>query len=218
MSRSRRTRTSPGRSTTERPEPVSRALPVTATCAILVGAALMASALAAAPGPWSAGYVSEAGTAGRPFAVAYRTGLIVLAAGVGLLSLTVLRFHRPTAALLGLAAVLAATSGWIPCTSQCPLPPFEPTTTADVVHAGAAILGMVVLAAAMAVLSLADLDRAVRRLAAVAAVVTVPIGAALGLAMLFVGRGPLVATLERVLLVVAVSWLIGTAVLLSRSC
>jgi hypothetical protein len=195
---------------------VIRALPVAAACAVLSGAILMVVALVAAPGPWSSGYVSEAGIADQPFAVAYRIGVIVLAAGVALLGLAV---HRPAplaAALLGLAAALAAVSGSVACTSQCPLPPFQPATMPDVVHATAAIAGMVTLAAAMGAIMLSSADRALRRLAAVGAAMTVPTGAALGLTMLFIGRGALVAALERVLLTIAICWLIGTSILLTR--
>jgi hypothetical protein len=181
--------------------------------AVLAGALIMLVALIAVPGPWFAGYVSEAGTAGRPFAVAYRCGLILLAVGVGLLA-AALRRISAVVALLGVAAVLAATSGAVPCSSGCPLPPFEPTTVADVVHAAASIAGMVSLAAAMvAVVAARMLRPATRRLAACSAALTVPLGGYLGLTMLFVGRGGLSALLERLLLVVAVSWLIGTAIL-----
>jgi hypothetical protein len=181
--------------------------------AALVGALTMLVALVAAPGPWLAGYVSEAGIAGRPFAVAYRCGLILLAVGVGLLAAAFRRIPA-AGALLGLAAVLAATSGAVPCSSGCPLPPFEPTTVTDVVHAAAGIAGMVSLAAAMvAVVAARVLRPATRRLAACSAALTVPLGGYLGLTMLFVGRGGLSALLERLLLVVAVSWLIGTAIL-----
>jgi hypothetical protein len=188
---------------------------VAAAWAVLSGAILMVIALVAAPGPWSTGYVSEAGTADRSFAVAYRIGVIVLAAGVALLSLAV---HRPAplaAALLGLAAGLAAISGSVACTSRCPLPPFEPTTVADVVHATAAVAGMVTLAAAMGAIMLSSADRALRRLAAAGAVMIVPTGVALGLTMLFLGRSTLGSVLERVLLTIAISWLIGTSVLLA---
>jgi hypothetical protein len=54
---------------------------------------------------------------------------------------------------------------------------------------------------------------AIRRLTAAALMLTVPLGAALGLMMLFAGRGTISALLERILLVVAVSWLVGTALL-----
>ena len=190
-----------------------RSLAVAAGSAVLAGTLIMLVALVSLPGPWFAGYVSEAGTAGRPFAIAYRCGLILLAFGVALLA-TALRRLRAVGALLGIAAVLAATSGAVPCSNGCPLPPYEPTTAMDVVHASASVAGMFALAAAMVAVALAPAARlAARRLALGAAGLTVPLGGVLGLIMLFVGRGALGAWLERLLLLVAVSWLIGTAVL-----
>jgi len=194
----------------------SRALAAAAGMSVLGGALIMLVALVELPGPWLRGYVSEAGTSGAPFAVAYRCGLVVLACGVGLLGLALGRALRPAALLLAATAVLAGTSGVVPCTANCPLPPFEPTTPTDVVHAAASIAGMAVLAGAMLAVAVSRLRPAVRRLAIGAAALTVPLGGWLGLIMLFVGRGQLGATLERILLVVAVSWLIGTAGLLSR--
>jgi len=179
---------------------------------VLVGALTMLTGLVAAPGPWTAGYVSEAGTTGMPLAVAYRWGLVALAVGVGLLGRVLRGDSRPVAVLLGIAAVLAAASGVVPCTSGCPLPPYEPTTVADVSHTVASVVGMVVLTGAMALVALSrTFDAALRRLAATAVVVIVPLGAALGLSMLLAGRGQLSATLERAALVVAVSWLVGTS-------
>lgn len=194
----------------------SRHRPLLATAAgvaVLVGALAMAAGLIAAPGGWTAGYVSEAGTAGMPLAGAYRLGLVTLALGVALLARLLRRGSRPVAMLLSAAAVLAATSGVVPCTSGCPLPPYEPTTAADVAHTLASVIGMVVLAGAMALTALSStFDQVSRRLAAVAVAVLVPLGATLGLTMLLAGRVPLGAALERAALVVAVSWLIGTAV------
>jgi hypothetical protein len=171
------------------------------------GAGGMLFALVSGPGPWWQGYVSEAGAAGRPYAIVYRLGLILLALGVALLG----RALRRAGLLLLVAAVLAGTSSVVPCSSRCPLPPYEPTTPADVVHTAASILGMAVLAAAMAVTWAAAVRPAIRRLAAAALTLTVPLGAAVGLTMLFAGRGTTGALLERILLVVAVSWLVGTA-------
>jgi Protein of unknown function (DUF998) len=201
----------------------SRTLPAAAGLATLAGATIMLMALVAAPGSWLQGYVSEAGTAGQPHARAYRWGLILLAFGVFLLALSIHRLGRVAsprraavllrgaAALLGSAAVLGATSGAVPCSNRCPLPPFEPTTAADVVHTAASIAGMAVLAGAMALIAVAPVRRTVRGLAAIAVACTVPLAACLGLTMLLVGRGPAAATAERALLVVAVSWLVGTA-------
>lgn len=184
-----------------------------AGAAVLAGALTMLAGLVAAPGPWTAGYVSEAGTTGRPLAIAYRCGLVGLALGVALLGRVLRRDSRPVAVLLGLTAVLAAASGAVPCSSGCPLPPYEPTTVADVTHTVASVLGMVLLAGAMALVALSTpFDAGTRRLAAAALAIVVPLGAALGLTMLLAGRGQLGATLERALLVAAVSWLVGTSI------
>jgi hypothetical protein len=192
-----------------------RALAAIAAAAVLGGALIMLVALVEVPGPWLRGYVSEAGVTGQPLALAYRCGLVVLAVGVGTLGLALGRILRPAALLLAVAAVLAGTSGVVPCTEACPLPPFEPTTTADVVHTAASIAGMAVLAGAMLLVAMSRLGVAVRRVAIAAAALTVPLAGWLGLIMLFVGRGQLGATLERLLLVVAVSWLVGTSVVVS---
>ncbi len=188
-------------------------LATAAAVAVLVGALTMLAGLIAAPGPWTQGYVSEAGTTGMPLAVAYRWGLAGLGLGVGLLAAVLRRGSRPVATLLTGAAVLAATSGAVPCTAGCPLPPYEPTTVADVSHTVASVIGMVVLAGAMALVALSrTFGTVLRRLATVAVVIIVPLGATLGLTMLLAGRGPVSATLERAALVVAVSWLVGTAI------
>ncbi|GAA2709098.1 DUF998 domain-containing protein [Actinoplanes palleronii] len=181
---------------------------VGAGLAVAGGAGVMLVALVAGPGSWWRGYVSEAGAAGQPYAMGYRFGLILLAYGVALLSRAVPRIG----VLLLVAALLAGTSGVVSCSEGCPLPPYETTTPADVVHTAVSILGMAVLAAAMAVTWWTSARQVIRRLAAAALTLTVPLGAALGLMMLFAGRGATSAVLERVLLVVAVSWLVGTAV------
>ncbi|MEU4243311.1 DUF998 domain-containing protein [Actinoplanes sp. NPDC026619] len=184
-------------------------LAAAAALTVTGGAAAMLFALVAGPGAWWRGYVSEAGAAGQPYAVVYRLGLILLALGVALLG----RALRRAGLLLLVAAVLAGTSGVVPCSDQCPLPPYEPTTPADVVHTAASILGMAVLAVAMALTWRSAVRPAIRRLTVVALALTVPLGAALGLTMLFAGRGTTGALLERILLAVAVSWLIGAALL-----
>jgi hypothetical membrane protein len=195
-----------------------RAAAVAAALTVTAGAATMLAALVAGPDPWWLGYVSETGTGGRPHAVAYRCGLVILALGVALLAAALRparpRDRRPAAGLcLIAAAVLAATSGVVPCSEGCPLPPHEATTATDVVHTAASILGMFLLAAAMAVTWLTGPRFATRRLAATALVLMVPLGAGLGLTMVIAGRGALGAILERLVLVVAVSWLVGTALL-----
>ncbi len=195
----------------------------TAGPAVGTGAVIMLSALIGAPGSWLTGYVSEAGTASQPYAAAYRAGLLLLALGVGLLGAAFAEQphiragfpRRPgalVATLLAASGLMAATSGVVSCSDRCPLPPFEPTTVADVVHTAAGIAGIALLAVAMLVVAVLDPRPVLRRLAVAGAAGTVPLGVALGLTMLFAGRGPLGAVLERVLLVLAVSWLVGTSV------
>jgi uncharacterized protein DUF998 len=189
---------------------MNRARPAAAAAlTVAAGASGMLFTLVARPEPWWQGYVSEAGAAGQPHAGVYRLSLLVLALGVALLG----RATRRVGPLLLGAAVLAGTSGVVPCSSRCPLPPYEPTTPADLIHTGASILGMAVLAAAMAVAWSTTARPAIRRLTAAALALTVPLGAVLAMMMLFAGRGTVSALLERILLVVAVSWLIGTALL-----
>ncbi|WP_052359548.1 DUF998 domain-containing protein [Actinoplanes friuliensis] len=182
--------------------------------AVLGGAVVMLVALVAAPGPWLQGYVSEAGTAGMQFAAPYRYGLVVLACGVALIGLAVRPWSGLLTLLLSGSAVFAATSGVVPCSNQCPLPPYEPTTVNDVVHTAASIAGLLILAGAMVLVAFSSSFRpATRRLSVVAAALLVPLGAALGLTMLLIGRGPLGAVLERIALLVAVSWLVGLSLL-----
>lgn len=180
---------------------------------VTAGAVIMLVALVAPDGSWWDGYVSEAGTAGQPYAIGYRAGLVLLAAGVALIG-QALRALRAASVALFVAAGLAATSGLVACTDRCPLPPYEPTTPADVVHAAASVVGMVVLAGAMALVWLSDLRTGITRLAGVAVALLVPLGAVLGLLMLFVGRSDFGALVERAVLFVAVSWLVGTGLLL----
>lgn len=173
------------------------------------GAVTMLVALVAGPRGWWDGYVSEAGTGGQPFAITYRSGLVLLAVGVALLGVALREIRLAQVSLL-VAAVLAATSGLVACSDTCPLPPYEPATAADIVHATASVVGMIMLSGAMAAVWFADPRPVMKRLTAVAVVVIVPLGAALGATMLFVGRSDFGAVVERLVLIVAVSWLVGT--------
>jgi hypothetical protein len=186
--------------------------------AVLLGAVAMTVALVAAPGPWVSGYVSEAGTAGMPLASVYQGGLLVLAVGVLLLGVSVFPVSRIVAGLLGAAGVLAGMSGAVPCSAGCPLPPYEVATVADLVHAGASILGMAALGFAMAgVAVVRAFSRRLRRLGLCAAGVTFPLAAVEALGMLVGGRGGVTSTVERVLLVVAVCWLTSSTIEVTRS-
>lgn len=196
-----------------------RGTAVAAATAVLMGAVTMAGTLVATPGPWTRGYVSEAGTAGMPHATGYALGVGALALGVALLgryfaaATTRDRATRAAAALLGVAALMAGTSAAVPCSGGCPLPPYEAYTAADLVHTGAAVVGMAAVFLAMVAVALsAAVPPVQRRLAGAFAAVTFPPAATEGLGMLLVGRGPLTAVAERVLLTVTVGWLLGASV------
>jgi hypothetical protein len=209
-----------------------RAVAVASGLAIAVGAVAMTVALVAAPGPWTGGYVSEAGVTGMPAATAYRSGLVLLAAGVVALGAAVSALPsgsasvvmggrrvvrvdgRVAAILLVAAGLLAAASGTVPCSASCPLPPFEAASATDLVHGGSSILGMAALAFAMVAMALAPgLRPALRAWATAGAVATFPLAAVMAVVMLFVGRSPMGASTERIMLVVTVGWLIGAAAL-----
>jgi hypothetical protein len=194
-----------------------RRLAAAAVSAVLIGAVTMAGALVATPGPWTRGYVSEAGTAGRPFATAYAVGVGVLALGVALLGGCFAARARVAAALLGVAALMAGVSAAVPCSAGCPLPPFEASTVADLVHTGAAMAGMAAVCFAMVAVAAGDgAPPAQRRPAGGFAVATFPLAAAEGLGMLLAGRGPLTAMTERLLLATTVCWLLAAATLAAR--
>ncbi len=198
----------------DQPDPSAGHRGAAAAAALLVpvGAVIMLVGLVAAPGSWLTGYVSEAAVAGLPFAAAYRAGFVAVGIGVALLAVALGPVVRWAGPVLGVAAVLAMTSAAVPCSAGCPLPPYEPTTAADLVHGSASVLGLIVLAGAMALVVITRAAGIVqRRLAAVSVGTIVPVGAALALTMLIVGRGTLGAWLERIALVIAISWLTGAA-------
>lgn len=175
-----------------------------------VGLFIATGGFAVAPG-----YVSESGVAGTPHSELYRLSVLAVAGAAGLLAWLL----RPTvwsaAALLGAATPLVALSAAVSCTSGCPLPPYEPTTPADLWHAGASGAG--VACCALAMLQLARLARPGRlRLAAriAMAVAWPPLGAT-AILILALGRGPVTGQVERFALAACVVWLITTAALLT---
>lgn len=217
------------------------------------------------------GYVSEAGVAGAPLAGLYRGGVFAVAVALACLA-GALRVHLAdlgvagqaadlwrsdhvgwrrdaerlagTIAVLSLAAAapLAATSGAVPCTTGCPLPPYERASHQDIAHAVASIGGFGLAAVAMIVLawllpSATSVSSAIsttppagtgsgdgtpdrsrlRLVSRFGAGLVVPLLAAAGLAMLVVGRSLLAGTLERAALVASLGWLAAAAVTLATT-
>jgi hypothetical protein len=190
----------------------SKACAAAGGAGVLTGAVLVGIALAAGPGLGAPGYVSEAGTAGSALTPAYRAGMLVLAAGLLALGTSVRRLSLVATGLLTAAAAAAAVSGTVPCTPGCPLPPYQETTVADVVHAAASIAGLAAVALAMLWLAVLPTTPAGLRWAAGAgAALTVPLGLLEAATMLVVGRGAVAGAVERVLLCVVVAWLAALA-------
>ena len=179
---------------------------------VLSGAVAVAVAVVAGPGPGLTGYVSEAGVVGSGYAPTYRIGVFALATALLLLAVALPPALRVAAALLGTGGLLTLLSGAVTCSAGCPLPPFERATVADLVHGGASIAATAAVVFAMLALLLSPAtDRALRRIAGLGVALALPLAATIALAMLTVGRGGLVAVLERLLLAVAAGWGLATA-------
>ncbi|MBQ1036567.1 DUF998 domain-containing protein [Micromonospora sp. C81] len=186
-----------------------------AGCA-LAGAVAVTVAVIAGPGPGLTGYVSEAGIAGSGHATTYRIGILALAAALLLVGAALPPGVWAAPALLATGAVFTAVSGAVTCSAGCPLPPFERATAADLVHGGTSIAATASVVLAMVTLAVSGpAGPVLRRLAGLAAAVALPLCAAVGLAMLVLGRGAVVGVLERLVLAVAVLWGLSTATALA---
>ena len=179
---------------------------------VVAGATAVTVAVVAGPGPGLTGYVSEAGITDSGYAGAYRIGVFALAAALLLLAVALPPALRTAAALLVAGGAGTTLSGAVTCTAGCPLPPFEAATVADLVHGGASVAATAAVVFAMLALAVSPAaDRPLRRVARLAAAVTLPLSAAIALAMLTVGRSSLVGVLERLLLLTAAAWGLTTA-------
>jgi hypothetical protein len=177
--------------------------------AVLALAAAVAITTAAAHLPLSS-YVSEAGASGSPYGDLYRAGILTVAAVAGLLAAVFGRRAASVALPLALAVPAIAVSGSVRCTPGCPLPPYEPTTTADVVHAVGSIAGVGLCALAM--LALAYTGRGtLRRISRCAVAVGWPLLAATAVGLAAVGRSLFTGTAERLALLVCLGWLVAVA-------
>lgn len=163
------------------------------------------------------GYVSEAGVPGAPASTMYRLGVTAVAVGVGLLAAALRRVTRLAAIALAGAAPLALTSGAVPCTPGCPLPPHETPGAIDLVHAVASTGGLLLVAVAMTFVAFeAPPHTRLRWISRVGVGLTVPLLGAAGLAILVVGRGYIAGLLERAALGGVLGWLAVTAHVQSR--
>ncbi len=204
----------PGQGTLDSVPTLTRPAAVAALAAALLGAVGLYAATHGAAD--LSGYVSEAGVLGAPRAILYRVSIFGIAAAVALLALALRTLSLPAAVLLALAVPGVVLSGTVRCSTGCPLPPYEPTTAADLVHAGASIAGMLLFAGGLFFLALAGADPAVRSTSRIAAAVVVPVQALAGLSIVFAGRGMITGVLERAALAASLGWLLAVAATLAR--
>lgn len=172
-----------------------------AAASTALGAALV---LVAMEGRRFTGYVSEAGVMTEPGARTYRFGLLLIAGALLLLSVAVRPETWIATALLAGAALTTTVSASVPCSAGCPLPPYEESTAADLVHAGASIIGVGLVALALAALAIWARDPWLRAIGWIGAGLLIPLGIAIGVFMLAVGRGQATSVLERTILGIAV--------------
>lgn len=180
------------------------------------GTATVAHALTAAPGLGPRTYVSEAGVPAYPHAGNFRAGILLVAAALILLGAALLRGRRAAGLLLLFSGAATTGAGTVSCSGGCPLPPYEIGTVADLVHATASIVAVAAIVLAMATLGARGPDRLLRGLCVAASTIAFPLSAAVGLAMLLIGRGTAIGLLERALLAVIAAWLLAASLHLTR--
>ncbi|MEV4629239.1 DUF998 domain-containing protein [Micromonospora sp. NPDC049523] len=183
-----------------------------AAASLLTGVVVVTLAVVAGPTSPITGYVSEAGVGTSGYATAYQVGIFAVAVGLLLLAAALPPTLRTAAFLLAVGAAGTGLSASVPCTAGCPLPPFEPTTTTDLVHGSGSILAVACVVFAMLAIAWSGTGvRVLRRLGLVGATMALPLSVTIGLAMLTVGRGPLIGAVERTLLLVIALWAIASA-------
>lgn len=173
------------------------------------GVALLAVSVVATRRLWFGGYVSEAGIPTEPTAALYQAGMVSVAVGLVLLALAVANTVPAAGWLLVVSGAFSGVSGAMPCSEGCPLPPYEATTMADLVHAGASVVAVAGVTLAIGAVAIAAAaDPRWRRLSGIAFWVVGGLVAAAAAAMLGIGRGHVTGLLERVILVATTAWLL----------
>jgi len=184
--------------------------------AVATPLAALGLGLATRGGPGIAGYVSESGVAGAPHALAYRLALVLLAVAAGAAALGLRPVAGSAALALGLAVPCLLASETVQCSPGCPLPPYQRPTAGDLVHAGASIAAVGLCALAMLAAALWSTDRMVRVGARWAVVAMTPVGTAMVVGLLLVGRSPFTGVVERVCLAGCLTWVTFTSVVCAR--
>jgi hypothetical protein len=162
-------------------------------------------------------YVSESGVPGAPHATLYRLSIFGLAAAALLLAITLRPVAGLASAALAAAAPMAGISGSVTCSPGCPLPPYARPTIADLVHGAASTATLLLAVAAMLIIARTATAPALRRASTVASWLAVPLLTMAGMAMLFIGRGPVTGLTERTLLAATLAWLFAASVIQARA-
>ncbi|WP_155373713.1 DUF998 domain-containing protein [Catellatospora vulcania] len=182
----------------------------------IAGAGAVMYALGVLPEPWTRGYISEGGVATSPRDGIYRAGILALAGSLALLGTALRRLVPFVCVILVTAGGFGAASAAVSCTPGCPLPPYEPSTPSDLVHAGASVLAVGLAVVAMGVVAFIALQSSLRTAARAFFGVTAPLAVVLVFGLLAIGRGLFTSVLERVALVPVVLWVVATGVLVCR--
>lgn len=169
-------------------------------------------------------YVSEMGAAGMPTSTAFSVGLLFVAVGgalVGLGSRGVRSRLRWLSRWLPSTSILVASgcfafASQVTCTAGCPLPVGATFSWQDLLHTSAAVIGFGAACVAMLQVASAEGQPQVARLSLVAGIlvaVIAGVGAVLSMARVLLWLG---GTLEFVATAIAILWLAGYGVTLSR--
>jgi hypothetical protein len=182
------------------------------TASALTAMAVLLGIIVALAGELTPGYdhrhdtVSRLASPGQPFAMVVRAAIVA----VGVLVMLTARarrgsaatYRRPVSRLVGVAGAAAVVVGAAPKD-----PPDVDPTAVSQVHVAASLIGVGALLAAMVYVTWSSPHRAERRRSAVSLTLVVSAGTAFPFT-----RGSVVyGLLQRVVLVTAVAWLVGTA-------
>ncbi len=121
------------------------------------------------------------------------------------------RWIPGAATLLAAGAVLGAISSRVSCSTGCPLPPYQPTTTQDVVHAVASVGAVGLATLAMLSIAVTYPPGGLRTVCRFGVAICLPplvfLAAAIGIA----GRGTVTGIAERASLLLVLAWVIAVA-------
>jgi Protein of unknown function (DUF998) len=206
---------------------LARVIAGLAALTLAVGAFSFVRAVVLTQGWIYSGFVSETGEPGAQYRDGYTYGTLGLGAALLLLALAIVLRRGllgggsaawlawSAAGLLSLGGLLAGVSSLVSCSAGCPLPPFETPTAGDLVHASSSVLGMAVCGATMAVFAIAPTPSPLRTVSRLWVGITLPLAIVAGVSLVFVGRGVATGSIEKVLVLVIIAWVLTTSLIIS---